>query len=58
MYVPAHFQPTDADVVEALRGSRAVDLATATEDGLLATLLPTLWDESDASPARAAALSG
>lgn len=45
MYVPAHFQPTDDDVREALRQPGAVHLVTATDQGLLATLLPMLWDE-------------
>jgi transcriptional regulator len=45
MYVPAHFQPSDDDVRDALRHLDAVDLVTATEGGLLATLLPMLWDE-------------
>lgn len=45
MYVPAHFQPSDDEVREALRHLDAVDLVTATDDGLLATLMPMLWDE-------------
>jgi transcriptional regulator len=45
MYVPAHFQPSDDEVREALRHLGAVDLVTATDDGLLGTLLPMLWDE-------------
>lgn len=50
MYVPAHFQPTDDAVREALRHPGAVDLVTATADGLLATLMPMLWDEPGSRP--------
>ena len=50
MYVPAHFQPTDDEVREALRHLGAVDLVTATDDGLLATLMPMLWDEPGSRP--------
>src|SRR5262245_39993507 len=45
MYVPAHFQPTDDEVRETLRHLAAVDLVTASAEGLQATLLPMLWDE-------------
>ena len=50
MYVPAHFAPSDDEVREALRHLGAVDLVTATDDGLLATLLPMLWDEPADEP--------
>ena len=50
MYVPAHFQPSDDEVREALRHLGAVDLVTATDDGLLATLMPMLWDEPGSRP--------
>ncbi|HEY4227797.1 MAG TPA: FMN-binding negative transcriptional regulator [Candidatus Limnocylindrales bacterium] len=50
MYVPAHFQPTDDEVRDALRHLGAVDLVTATDDGLMATLMPMLWDEPDSRP--------
>ncbi len=50
MYVPAHFQPSDDEVREALRRLGAVDLVTATDDGLLATLMPMLWDEPGSRP--------
>ena len=50
MYVPAHFQPSDDEVREALRHLGAVDLVTATDDGLLATLIPMLWDEPGSRP--------
>jgi len=45
MYVPAHFAPSDEEVQELLRRGRAGDLITPTSDGLLATMLPLLWDE-------------
>ena len=50
MYVPAHFEPSDDEVREALRHLGAVDLVTATDDGLLATLMPMLWDEPGSRP--------
>ena len=50
MYVPAHFQPSDDEVRDALRHLGAVDLVTATDDGLLATLMPMLWDEPGSRP--------
>jgi transcriptional regulator len=45
MYVPAHFKPADDDLRELLRDLGAADLVTATDDGLLATMLPLLWIE-------------
>jgi len=45
MYVPAHFEPSDDEVREALRHPGAADLVTATADGLLSTMLPLVWDE-------------
>ncbi|MFL5674870.1 MAG: FMN-binding negative transcriptional regulator [Chloroflexota bacterium] len=44
MYVPAHFKPDDADVRALLASGRAANLITATADGLLATMLPLVWD--------------
>lgn len=44
MYVPDHFRPTDDDVRELLTRVGAVDLVTATDDGLLATMLPMVYD--------------
>ena len=46
MYVPAHFAATDEDVRELLANHGAADLVTATADGLVATLLPFVYDES------------
>src|SRR6476660_1501368 len=45
VYVPKHFAaPSDAAVAELLAWHGAADLITATEDGLLATLLPFIYD--------------
>ncbi len=46
MYVPAHFAADDAVVQELLRAHGAADLVTATPAGLLATLLPFVYDPS------------
>jgi transcriptional regulator len=43
MYIPAHFAIDHGDVEALLRNSGAADLITNTEDGLLATMLPTLY---------------
>ena len=46
MYIPEHFA-TDRQSVAALLGNlTAADLITVTEDGLLATFLPLLYDPS------------
>jgi transcriptional regulator len=45
MYIPAHFAAAPADVDELLARHGAADLITATEDGLLATMLPFLYDK-------------
>lgn len=44
MYVPDHFRPTDDEVRELLSRVGAVDLVTVTEGGLLATMLPMVYD--------------
>ncbi|TVT21192.1 FMN-binding negative transcriptional regulator [Amycolatopsis rhizosphaerae] len=44
MYVPAHFAPDDETVQELLAHHGAADLITATPDGLVATMLPFLYD--------------
>ncbi len=44
MYVPPHFKPGDAEVRELLAHQGAADLVTFTEQGLLATMLPFLYD--------------
>ena len=50
MYVPAHFKPDDAEVLELLGSGRAANLITATSDGLLATMLPLVYDGPEARP--------
>jgi transcriptional regulator len=52
VYVPAHFKPTDDEVRELLRHHGAADLITATDEGLLATMLPLIWAESGAGADR------
>jgi transcriptional regulator len=44
MYVPAHFAADDAAVSELLANHGAADLITVTPHGLLATLLPFVYD--------------
>ena len=44
MYVPRHFAASDEDVRRLLAGDGAADLITFTEQGLLATFLPFLYD--------------
>jgi len=50
MYVPAHFKPDDAEVLELLGSGRAANLITFTNDGLLATMLPLVYDGPEARP--------
>ena len=50
MYVPEYFQPSDEQVGELLRYHGAVDLVTATSDGLRATMLPMIYVEPDGGP--------
>lgn len=46
MYVPQHFEPPDdAAVRDLLRHHGAADLVTSTAEGLVATLLPFVYDE-------------
>ncbi|GGW70638.1 transcriptional regulator [Streptomyces lucensis JCM 4490] len=44
MYVPKHFAPEEAAVLDLLANHGAADLVTATPRGLLATLLPFEYD--------------
>lgn len=44
MYVPAHFAPDDEAVHELLAHHGAADLVTATPHGLVATILPFIYD--------------
>ncbi len=50
MYVPAHFKPDDDEVRGLLRNLGASNLVTATAEGLLATMLPLVYDEGDSRP--------
>jgi transcriptional regulator len=50
MYVPAHFKPHDASVMALLGSGSAANLITATADGLMATMLPLVWDGPDVRP--------
>lgn len=45
MYVPAHFAGEDEAVQELLHSRAAADLVTMTPDGLVATMLPFLYDQ-------------
>jgi transcriptional regulator len=44
MYIPAHFAADDAVVQDLLTNHGAANLVTAAPDGLLATLLPFVYD--------------
>jgi len=44
VYTPAHFAVDSATAAEFLANIRAVDLVTATAEGLVATFLPMLFD--------------
>jgi transcriptional regulator len=46
VYVPAHFKPDDSAVHELLVRMGAADLITMTARGLMATMLPLLYDET------------
>src|SRR6266567_856762 len=46
MYIPAHFAPDEATVGELLRNHGAADLVTATAEGMMATLLPFIYEPS------------
>ena len=50
MYVPAHFKPADAQVTRLLRNLGAADLITMTANGLVATMLPLVYDEPGSRP--------
>jgi len=50
VYIPAHFKPDDAAVLELLSQQGAADLVTVTEHGLLATMLPLLFDAPGSRP--------
>ncbi|WP_068275423.1 FMN-binding negative transcriptional regulator [Aldersonia kunmingensis] len=44
MYLPAHFVPDDHAVAELLTNNGAADLITSTQSGLVATLLPFIFE--------------
>ena len=44
MYIPAHFKPDEATVLALLDQQGAADLVTWTSEGLMATMLPFLYD--------------
>ena len=46
MYVPAHFAPGEAAVGELLRNHGAADLVTLTDEGMMATFLPFIYEPS------------
>ena len=46
MYTPAHFAASDQAIHSLLTGAGAANLVTMTPDGLLATLLPFVYDPS------------
>ena len=46
MYVPAHFAADDEAVHDLLANHGAADLVTMTPDGLVATMLPFVYDRS------------
>ncbi|ASN18548.1 FMN-binding negative transcriptional regulator [Arthrobacter sp. YN] len=46
MYTPAHFAPSPDTVESLLQHAGAANLVTMTEDGLLATLLPFVYEPS------------
>jgi transcriptional regulator len=46
VYTPSHFAVAEEDATAFLGGIRAADLVTMTEDGLVATFLPLLYDPS------------
>ena len=50
MYIPKHFEPDDEAVRELLLRHGAADLVTQTADGLLATMLPFLYDVPGSRP--------
>jgi transcriptional regulator len=47
MYIPAHFAPDEALVGELLRNHGAADLVTLTGRGLVATMLPFIYEPPD-----------
>jgi transcriptional regulator len=50
MYIPAHFAASPETVTDLLVHHGAADLVTLTEDGLLATMLPFVYEPSVPAP--------
>jgi transcriptional regulator len=50
MYIPAHFKADDAAVRDLLVHHGAADLITATARGVIATMLPFIYEEPGSSP--------
>ena len=49
MYLPDYFRPSDADVAELLASMGVGELITSTGAGILATMLPLIWEPGDVS---------
>jgi transcriptional regulator len=58
MYIPAHFAPDAALVDELLRNHGAADLVTVTAEGVMATMLPFIYEPSDDAKAGRARSAG
>jgi transcriptional regulator len=58
MYIPSHFAAGSAEVEELLARHGAADLITLTEDGLLATMLPFVYQPADPKTGEHGALHG
>ena len=50
MYIPAHFKPDEATLRDLLDHQGAGDLITNTGQGLIATMLPFLYDPPGSRP--------
>jgi transcriptional regulator len=50
VYIPAHFKADDEAVRQLFEQMGAADLVTSTTDGLLATMLPFLYDPAGSRP--------
>jgi transcriptional regulator len=44
VYIPDHFRPSDDDVAALLANIAAADLVTSSADGLMATMLPLIYE--------------
>jgi len=58
MYVPDHFRPSEDEVRALLASMGAGELITATADGLLATLLPLIWEPATSGEAEPGVVLG